>query len=66
MVASARLDACLWPSAEVLDDPPPRAFIGLILVALGGLFLADEAGLLDTGGIIGDWWPLVIVAVGAG
>lgn len=43
-----------------------RAFLGLLLVALGGLFLAGEAGVLDAGEVIGDWWPVIIIVVGAG
>jgi predicted membrane protein len=38
--------------------------VGLVLVALGGLFLLDQAGSIDAGQIIGDWWPLAIIAVG--
>lgn len=43
-----------------------RTLLGIVLVALGGLFLLDQAGRLDAGGVIGNWWPLIIIALGAG
>jgi len=43
---------------------PRRITIGLALVALGGLFLLDQAGYVNAGNIIGAWWPLAIVLVG--
>ena len=42
-----------------------RTAIGLVLLALGALFLLEQTGNVDAGTIIGDWWPLVIVLVGA-
>jgi Domain of unknown function (DUF5668) len=42
-----------------------RIVLGLGLVALGILFLLDQAGTIDAGEIIGDWWPVVIIAIGA-
>jgi hypothetical protein len=44
-------------------DPGP-VIVGLVLVALGGLFLLDQAGAIDAGQVIGDWWPVAIIAVG--
>ena len=44
---------------------PWRGTIGLMLIALGGLFLVDRAGYVDAGVVIGDWWPLTIVVLGA-
>ena len=41
-----------------------RLLVGLSVVALGILFLLDAAGFLDAGGVIGRWWPAVIVAGG--
>jgi len=41
-----------------------RAVIGAALVAVGVLLLADVAGLAKAGGIIADWWPLLLVALG--
>jgi cell wall-active antibiotic response 4TMS protein YvqF len=43
---------------------PSRLLIGLVLVGLGVLFLFDQAGALDAGEVIGDWWPVVIIALG--
>jgi predicted membrane protein len=37
---------------------------GVVLITLGVLFLLDQAGSIDAGTLIGDWWPLVIVAIG--
>ena len=39
---------------------------GLGLIALGALFILDQAGTLDAGQIVRDWWPVVIVAFGVG
>jgi hypothetical protein len=39
--------------------------VGTALVALGGLLLADQAGLLvDAGALLTAWWPLVVVLAG--
>jgi hypothetical protein len=44
---------------------PWRITIGLLLLALGGLFLLDQVGYVDDAGrVIGDWWPLVIIVPG--
>src|SRR5512132_4350964 len=48
--------------AHVLDLG--RLLIGLVVVALGVLFLLDSAGVLNAGQAIDRWWPLVIVAAG--
>lgn len=40
-----------------------RVLLGLVVVALGVVFLLDSAGVLDSGRTIGDWWPVVIVAI---
>lgn len=37
---------------------------GVVLITLGVLFLLDQSGSIDAGTLIGDWWPLVIVAIG--
>ncbi len=44
---------------------PGRILLGLLLIALGVLFLLDRADVLDAGETIGDWWPAAIIAVGA-
>jgi hypothetical protein len=42
-----------------------RAFFGLLIVAVGALLLLDNLDVLDAGRVIGDWWPVVIIAGGA-
>lgn len=44
--------------------PAGRVALGLLLVALGALFLLDQAGWIDAGRLIGDWWPLAIIGFG--
>ncbi len=41
-----------------------RLVIGLGLVVVGGLYLASAMGDVDAGGIVGSWWPVVLVALG--
>ncbi len=41
---------------------PP--FAGVVLIALGALFLAGTLGALDVGALIRRWWPAVLVLVG--
>ena len=43
---------------------PDRVLVGLVLVAIGVLFLLDRAGTLDAGQVISDWWPTAIIALG--
>jgi len=45
---------------------PGRVFWALVLIAIGGLFLASELtnGAVDAGEIIGRWWPLLLVGLG--
>ena len=38
---------------------------GLILIALGAVFLLGQQGLFGVSGIR-DWWPLIVVALGVG
>jgi hypothetical protein len=44
---------------------PGRVVLGLVLVTIGVLFLLDQTGTLDAGDVIGDWWPVAIIAIGA-
>lgn len=41
-----------------------RVLIGLVVIAIGVLYLLEQADVLDAGATIDDWWPTVIVAVG--
>jgi hypothetical protein len=43
---------------------PGRIVLGLALVTVGVLFLLDQVGTIDAGDVIGDWWPVIIVAFG--
>lgn len=43
---------------------PGRILIGLALIGLGVVFLLDRAGNIEAGEILGDWWPVAIIAVG--
>ena len=42
-----------------------RLLIGLVVVAVGVLYLLDAADALDAGSVIADWWPSLVVALGA-
>ncbi len=37
---------------------------GVILIALGVLFLLDTLGLLSAGWVLATYWPLILIAVG--
>lgn len=41
-----------------------RSFFALVLIGLGVLFLLDQTGQIDAGDIIGNWWPVLIIAFG--
>lgn len=41
-----------------------RILLGLVVIAVGVLFLLDSAGVLDAGEAIADWWPAALVALG--
>jgi hypothetical protein len=41
-----------------------RLLLGLVVVALGVLFMLDSAGVLNADRAIDRWWPLVIVGAG--
>lgn len=43
-----------------------RTLLGLLLVAFGVVLLLDQTGTLEAGDVIGDWWPLIIITLGAG
>src|SRR5690349_18417446 len=40
---------------------PVRTWFATLLIIIGALWLADAAGLLDAGQVIGTWWPLALV-----
>jgi putative Mn2+ efflux pump MntP len=40
-------------------------FWGLILLAIGTLFLLDNLGVnIDVWNIIGDYWPVILIGIG--
>jgi hypothetical protein len=41
-----------------------RILWGLVLLALGGILLADQLGAVDAGAVISGWWPTVVIAAG--
>jgi hypothetical protein len=41
-----------------------RTLVGAALVALGAVYLLDVAGVIDSRGLIGRWWPLLVVGLG--
>ncbi len=41
-----------------------RIVVGLSLVAVGVLYLVAASTDVDAGGIVSDWWPLVLVGLG--
>lgn len=43
---------------------PGRLIIGLALVAAGALFLLDQAGTVDAGSVLTNWWPVAIIFIG--
>ena len=43
---------------------PSRTLIGFGFVVVGLLLLMQNAGWLDAGDVIADWWPVLLVAVG--
>ena len=46
------------------SDMTSRVITGLILVVLGGLFLADNLNLIDVGPL-GRYWPVLLIVIGA-
>ena len=47
-----------------LREQSGRIFWGLILVAVGGLFLLETLGKADAGDIISDFWPVILILIG--
>lgn len=43
---------------------PGRLFVGVVLIALGVVFLLDRFGVAQAGRLIGSFWPVVIIAMG--
>jgi predicted membrane protein len=43
---------------------PGRLLVGIVLVALGIVFLLDRLGVASAGTVLASFWPLVIIAAG--
>ena len=41
-----------------------RAFFGILIVTVGALLLLDNADVLDSGEVIGTWWPIPVIVGG--
>ena len=41
----------------------PRAFFGILLLAVGSGLLLDRAEIIDFGQIFGTWWPLILILI---
>lgn len=42
-----------------------RTLIGIVLVAVGAVFLLDAADVIDGVRILRDWWPAAVIGLGA-
>jgi cell wall-active antibiotic response 4TMS protein YvqF len=42
-----------------------RLLLGLVAVSVGVLYVLESAGAVDAGSVIDEWWPTVIIAIGA-
>jgi hypothetical protein len=41
-----------------------RLFTGVILIALGALFLLDQFAVIRLGEFLATWWPAILIAAG--
>lgn len=66
---SARLPPVLNSWGEIMacgNGTCGKWFWGILLVAAGGLFLADHMGYLDAGDTISAFWPVLLIVWGLG
>lgn len=42
-----------------------RLWIGIILVVIGAMILLDNLDILEFGDLIGNWWPVIFIIIGA-
>ena len=49
-----------------MNRPRSQFIIAIVLIALGVVFLLDNLDVVDVniGGLIGAWWPLILIALG--
>lgn len=52
------------PDGRENDVNWARAYVGVLIVIVGGLLLLENAEVLDAGGIIGMWWPAPVIVGG--
>ena len=43
---------------------PGRTLLGMVVLAVGVLYLLDTLNVLDAGEVIGRWWPVALIAAG--
>lgn len=43
---------------------PVRLWVGLVLVAIGVLGILDATDIVESGDVIGKWWPVAVVGLG--
>lgn len=41
-----------------------RLFVGLVLVAVGAVFMLEGADVLDASEAVADWWPVAVIGLG--
>lgn len=47
-----------------VDRSFSRAWLGVVLVVLGAIFLMDTFDIVEVGHVFATWWPLIIIAIG--
>ncbi|MFS8102595.1 hypothetical protein LFM09_36260 [Lentzea alba] len=47
-----------------LSGKPVRLWIGLVLLALGTFGVLGAMDVLDTGALVGTWWPTALIGLG--
>lgn len=46
------------------DRSAPHTWIGILLVALGLIFLLSTLDILNLGHFLADWWPVILIVIG--
>ena len=47
------------------DRSPGSYWIGALILIIGALFLLQNFNVLDFGIVVAEWWPLIIIIIGA-
>jgi predicted membrane protein len=53
-----------WHLSFIAALNPGRLLVGVVLIALGVVYLLDRLGVAQAGRLIGSLWPLVVIAAG--